>query len=238
MRKQKSRSLSRPKKQVDYIPHDTNFDLSILNTPLTITNNNANTNRPIRPVKLTADKPKENIYDLSNLNIINNDIEIKKENTKTLDEKKLLKGYIEVPQNEWDTIVQGLHIRYLRKDGAFRRGGFVKNSWIGASGKYKDKKVLQLGNSMSYKATKWTIVLDDINKIWKNNNNIYTMPNDNKDTINLNKESITYLNNKVDQLIIDIAKINNEQQRLVNLIKKLHNIKPRSLSQDPDLKNH
>ena len=44
-------------------------------------------------------------------------------------------------------------------------------------------------------------------------------------TIQSSKESIEYLTRTVDQLKIEIAKINNEQTRMVNLIKKLYNIK-------------
>ena len=47
-------------------------------------------------------------------------------------------------------------------------------------------------------------------------------------TINANKESVEYLIRTVDQLKIDISKINNEQIRIVNLIKKLHHIKSSS----------
>ena len=88
---------------------------------------------------------------------------------------------------------------------------------------------------MSYKAVKWSISFDNIDKIWKKKNNIYSMPVDNKGVIDSNTESIEYLKTKLDQFSVDIAKINNEQQRIVNLIKKLHNIRSRSSSRENHL---
>jgi len=188
--------------------------------------------RPIKPVREKKSVVKPNIYDLSALANVENDIEIKKKENSKMDREQLLKGYDEVPQSEWKSLAYGIHIRYLRKDGLFRKGGFVKNTWVGLTGVNKGKNVIQMCNNMSYKAVKWVISLDKLDKIWKKKNNMYTMPVDNKGVIDSNKESIEYLRTKVDQFSVDIAKINNEQQRIVNLIKKLHNIRSRSSSRE------
>jgi hypothetical protein len=241
----KSRILS--KSPVSYIPHDTNFDLSILDTNQ-VNNNSESVNninivgglskvlrpvKPVRPVKLTKQATnKTNVYDLSTLANVEKDIEIKKTETNKIDRDQLLKGYDEVPRVEWDSLTHGDHIRYLRNDGLFRKGGFIKNTWIGLSGVNKGKNIIQLCNNMSYKAIKWTIPFDNLNKIWKKKNNVHSMPSDNKDVINSNKESIEYIKSKLDQFSVDISKINNEQQRIVNLIKKLHNIRSRSSSRE------
>lgn len=177
-----------------------------------------------------------NIFDLTALVGVQNEQELKKTvNTVTINEQeKMLQNYEEVDSTEWAAIVPSTHVRYLRKDGAFRRGGFVKNSWVGLYGASKGKKCLQLSSAQSYKSTKWTICLDDIDKIWQKKLNIVDEGEKNTispvlhTTINANKESVEYLIRMVDQLKIDISKINNEQTRIVNLIKKLHHIKSSS----------
>jgi hypothetical protein len=174
-----------------------------------------------------------NIFDLTALAGMQNEQEIKKTiNTVTMDEQtKMLQNYHDVKNADWETIPQSSHIRYLRKDGSFRRGGFVKNSWIGLYGNSKGKKCLQLSSSPGYKSTMWTICLDDIEKIWQKNPTVATAGEKNiispemNTTIQSNKESVEYLVRSVDQLKIDMSKITNEQTRIVNLIKKLHNIK-------------
>jgi hypothetical protein len=234
MRKTK-KNTKNSKYNNNYIPHNTNFDLSKLDNDIQnqITGGVSKSTRPVKPVSLSK-KPivKSNIYDLSTLADIENDIEIKKKENTKIDRDKLLIGYDEVPQVEWESLTKGVHIRYLRKNGFFRKGGFIKDVWIGLSGENKGKNVIRLCNNMSYKAVIWTITFDQIDKIWKKKINIYTMPSDNKGVIDSNKESIEYLTTRLDQFAIDISKINNEQQRIVNLIKKLHNIRSRSTSRE------
>lgn len=174
-----------------------------------------------------------NIFDLTALVGIQNEQEMKK-NTNIItpeEQQKMLKNYSEVESTEWDTIPISTHIRYLRKDGSFRVGGFVKNSWIGLYGASKGKKCLQLSSSQDYKSNKWSICLNDIEKIWKKNTNDLSEKNsilELKNNIQSYKENIDYLIRTVEQNKIDISKINNEQTRIINLIKKLHNIKSTS----------
>ena len=172
---------------------------------------------------------KENIFDLTKLTSFENDVRIKDTSKEiTLqDRESLLQGCTEVPRDKWDTLDTDTYIRYLRKDGNFRIGGLVKNIWVSTNGKNIGKKVIQLSSNNSYKSNKWNIVLDDVEKIWKKNT-IGSSTTGNSDMEKINKsniESIEYLTKTVDQLKIDISKINNEQQRIVNLIRKLHNIK-------------
>lgn len=181
---------------------------------------------------------KENIFDLTKLIPMENEEELKKQVTTitSSDQERLLKGYVEAPSDEWEKFALNTHVRYLRKDGSFRRGGFVKNIWVGSIGKNTGKKTMQLASSLSFKSTKWTIVLDDIDKIWKKNTTYDNSQQSEstadvgelKITMTANTEAIEYLTKTVDQIKVDIAKINNEQQRIVNLIKKLHGIRSRS----------
>lgn len=181
---------------------------------------------------MDGDKTKKsdvNIFDLSALAGIQNEEEIKKDSTIITpdDQEKLLKDYTEIKKEEWSEIPTNTHIRYLRKDGAFRRGGFVKNSWIGLHGASKDKKCLQLTSNMSYKSSKWTVCLDDLEKIWqkKQAEQKNIISNEIQNTIKSNAETNEYLVRSVEQLKIDVAHLNNEQKRIINLIKKLHGIK-------------
>lgn len=184
-------------------------------------------------VKKTKDVSGEtNIFDLTALVGIQNEQEIKKKTSGVTPEEqeKMLKNYSEINKSEWESIPIFTHIRYLRKDGAFRTGGFVKNSWVGLYGPSKGKKCLQLAAGQDYKSTKWTICLNDIEKIWQKNNDVGASSDKNlsteiKNNIQSNKENMEYLLRTVEQNKIDIAKIINEQTRIINLIKKLHNIK-------------
>jgi hypothetical protein len=178
------------------------------------------------------ESPPVNMFDLSAFVGTQNDHEVKQAAGTTPEEQeKMLRNYTEVDKATWAAIPMDSHIRYLRKDGAFRRGGFVKNSWVGTYGASAGKKCLQLSAAQSYKSTKWTVCLDDIEKIWKLNSAGSSAGEKNiispeiLTTVQTNKENIEYLMRAVEQLKIDMAKITNEQTRIINLIKKLHNIK-------------
>ena len=186
---------------------------------------------------------KENIFDLTKLVSMENEEELKKESTEitSSDQDKLLENYIEVASSDWDKIPKNTHIRYMRKDGNFRKGGFVKASWISSYGKDKGKKSLQLASNMSYKATKWTIVLDEVDRIWKKNitSNISSNTSNTSNISNggdtdavaglqnqvkTNTELIEHLTKVVENLKIDNARLANDQTRTLNLIKKIYPI--------------
>jgi hypothetical protein len=188
----------------------------------------------------SVEAPKENIFDLTKLVGIQHEEQIKKEsNVITPDEQnKMTMGYTEVSQSEWESIPKGAHIRYLRKDGNFRTGGYVRNVWINAYGVNKGRKCVQLASALGYKAKTWTVCFDDVDKIWKQTESenqfgqpMQQMANVDVSGIKTNAESIEYLTKSMDQMKITMTKLHNEQTRIVNLIKKLHNIqsKPRAL---------
>ena len=126
-----------------------------------------------------------NIFDLTVLSGIQNEQELKKNiNIVSLeDQAKLLTDYNAVNIADWTSIPKGDHIRYLRKDGSFRRGGFVLNVWVGTYGTSKDKTCIQLSSSPYYKSTKWNVCIDDIDKIWKKKSN--GIIDENKDLLNV-----------------------------------------------------
>jgi hypothetical protein len=177
-------------------------------------------------------KEVENPYDLTKLANIEEDCEIKKSASilSTADQNKLLEGCIEVPKDQWDNLKYNNFIKYLRKDGSFRKGGYFKNSWIGNYGKTKDKKCIQLASSKNFKSTMWIICHDVVDKIWKNNDDEISrtqnrMSPEMSAMINENNESIVYLSKSMDNIKTEMARLNNEQKRIINLIKKLHGIK-------------
>ena len=75
--------------------------------------------------------------------------------------KTLLIGYAEVPVLSWGEIPKISHIRYIKKDGTFVRGGFVINN---------DNGVLQLANNLNTRApgyTTWFASHSSLDKIYK-----------------------------------------------------------------------
>jgi hypothetical protein len=186
---------------------------------------------------------KENIFDLSKLAPIELDHEIQKSSSIiTIDDQvKLLVGFNEMPKSDWGTLKMNDFVRYLRKDGSFRRGGYFKNAWTGTYGKNNGKECVQLSSSKSFKGNTWSVCHDDIDKIWKNAdtqikgasvNNTSNNGQESKnidpeilENISKNQESIEYMSKSMEQIKIDILKINNEQKRIINLIKKLHGIR-------------
>lgn len=178
----------------------------------------------------------ENIFDLTKLVSMENEeqVEIEKNLINKNEQEKLLQNYIEVDKNNWDKIPKNTHIRYLRNDGLFRRGGFIKNIWINSYGTKQGTKCIQLASNMTYKAQKWTVSINDINKIWKKNDIELIQNNENTDiitsrinilseTIEKNKENIDYLLKITDQLKLTLKQTQNDQQRIMNLIKQIHN---------------
>lgn len=186
--------------------------------------------------KSKENKPKDNIFDLTKLAPIELDHELQQTSTIiTIDEQnKLLEEYDELPCEEWGNLTLNDCVRYLRKDGSFRKGGYFKNSWIGSFGKQNGKKCMQLSSAPHFKSAKWTVCYNDLDKLWvKKNNQICTsnptaVDPELKNIINAQQETIEYMSKSVEQLKIDMLKINNEQKRIINLIKKLHGIKSSS----------
>lgn len=173
---------------------------------------------------------KENIFDLTKVPI-KVEQEVEKLNLDTnIEIKELTKGFIEISPGEWDCFKYNDFIRYLRKDGAFRKGGYFKNSWVGNYGKTNGKKCIQLSSLPTFDGKTWQVCHDDISKIWKQKEVDEQCGSDQKiniQMINENKESIQFLTKSLEQVKTDILRINNEQKRIINLIKKLHNISVR-----------
>ena len=178
-------------------------------------------------------KEPENIFDLTKLAKIELDHEVKPKAAmiSSEEQQKLLNEYAEVPREDWIKLTDGDIIRYLRKDGIFRKGGLFKNSWIGTSGRNKDKHCIQMApliskynNNGNNNGNTWTICHDDIDKIWKKKRLTLEIPQEGS-KMSIMEEKIEFLTRTTEQQKIDLLKLKNEQTRIINLIKKLHNIR-------------
>lgn len=166
---------------------------------------------------------KENIFDLTKLAPVEIQKEVEPISKKitVVDQEKLLKNYEILPRDKWDTLIIGDHIRYLRKDGMFRRGGYYKGAHITQDGKNEGKPYIKLSTSPMYNIKTWTVPHSDLENIYKKKTNgVIQLTKSSMD----NSETIEYLTKSVDQLKIDMLKSSNEQKRIISLIKKLHGI--------------
>jgi hypothetical protein len=92
------------------------------------------------------------------------------------DKTRLLQGYTLVPQHNWTSnhLTPNSHIRYQQKDGAFRQGGFIMDSFIGKNG-----LVIKLTAKSSKSAREpftWHISTGNVGSIWKKNYNDSNQP--------------------------------------------------------------
>ena len=85
----------------------------------------------------------------------------------TLDEQKeLLVGYVIAPPESWNELPYRAHLRYIKIDGSFVRGGFFKNFWKRNDG----QQMMQLENNLNRKAqnySTWAAPLSSIRTLYK-----------------------------------------------------------------------
>lgn len=190
---------------VDFIPDETDFDLSLLDPPM-MTGGGSK-------VK-TANKV-DNIFDISANRFA--------DANSGYDMKELLKGYDEIPRAKWEEIEPNTHVRYLRKDGKFRKGGYVVSVSKVSSGRYKGSTTMTLRHSFGNGKT-WNLPCDNVKKIWaKEHHGASANGVPSKDLADM-KSTLEYLKGKVDSIEVTQQQQANEQSRIVNLIKKLHGI--------------
>jgi len=167
------------------------------------------------------EEPKKNIFDLHALANEVKEIEVSKSNViGPGEQEKLLENYAEVPKDKWEKIPVGSHVRYLRKDGGFRSGGFIQSMWSKIMGD-QQMSYFQLGKYQNSKKN-WKLPLISVDKLWVSNVGIENPKI--KEDISANAEDLEYLKSAVEQLKADMSKMNNEQNRILNLIKKLHKL--------------
>lgn len=77
---------------------------------------------------------------------------------------KMLNGYVSLPQKSWAALDHGAHVRYIRLDGRFVRGGFVSGYSM-----QNGRRLLTLANGFNATAkgySVWTIGLDSIKQLY------------------------------------------------------------------------
>jgi hypothetical protein len=187
---------------------------------------------------------KQNIFDLSKLVPKSNDIEIENTysgNANNGNTDELLVGYTEVPKDKWINIPYKSHIRYLRTDGKFVKGGFIL-SLVNMSDKagIPTIKINITSTLNKQNSSNWSVYATSIDKIWKQNydetnpNNL-TNPNNVglegssnevanlKTKLNQAIEEINQLNKKNNAIIAELQRLKNDQTRMIQMISKINN---------------
>lgn len=162
---------------------------------------------------------KENIYDLDAIVGKNEDVEVKRATPAIItddDMDELLVGYKLLPNSEWKTLKHYNHIRYQRKDGTFRKGGYIKNIWMNTD---TNKIKMELAGNLNYGARTWTINLQYIEKIWLKIDAVSAPALTDMTEMN---EKIEKLEQVCASLTKEIVRMNNEQKRVLTLIKKIN----------------
>jgi hypothetical protein len=150
--------------------------------------------------------------------------------------KEYLKNFILIPKDQWKTMPVNSYISYIKEDGKFVKGGFVKlifnkkNTDSENESEYLiyGTKIDKYNNDKYYK--EFTINLSNIKDIYKRIEQSaiieYQIIKN-----NINKV-IAEVNNKIEEvvnklLIIDkkISKLEDNHYKTLKLIKNLHNIK-------------
>jgi hypothetical protein len=122
------------------------------------------------------------------------------------EKKELLVGYAVVPPDTWETIPYKSHIRYIKTDGSFVRGGFFKNLWVKGG-----MSMLQLENNLNRKApgyVTWAVPFDTIKVVYKKYNkpssieiaSLYKKIEQQRVTINTLVDAINSLDGRVKAL--------------------------------------
>lgn len=166
------------------------------------------------------------MYDLSKLVSQNNDVEVKGAlQSKTPPDPH---EYELVDRQNWEKIPKKTFIRYQKKDGAIPRGGFVRSIW--RSSDETDNVRIELSNGFGANSLSWNVFTKNLDKIWRKihaEEEIEVEPEEIKLEVKIKelKKDVDFCRDSIEQIKIEIQKINNEQIRVVKLIKKLHNLK-------------
>jgi hypothetical protein len=137
----------------------------------------------------------------------------------------LLEGYQIINPIYWDKIPYQSHIRYLRTDGKFIKGGFI----IAVVNDFDQNNAptlrFDLISNLNSKPVKWSVYKGNIAKIWiKSDEAVAPQMSLPPTPIDKTKEELDYLKQSVDQMRQKMQQMENELIRTLRLIKKLHNI--------------
>ena len=131
--------------------------------------------------------------------------------------RELLIGYTEVPPSQWKEIPVVSHIRYVKKDGTFVRGGFVINN---------DNGVMQLANNLNKQAlgyTAWFASHASLSKIYKKGA-AESHPEEIKVETNRQTDIIRQMNKLIDAVKQQKTRLDTQEielKRLQQVVKKI-----------------
>lgn len=170
-----------------------------------------------------------NIFDLTQLGSTsitddaNNEVKVADGGAvKLVDKESLLSDFKLVDPAEWDKLQYRQMIRYEKTNGEFKKGGFVTGTVQTLDLAGNPTLKIDLISSFKPNAIKWSIYKNNVAKIWaKVNENAPAMPSID---ITALQEDISFLKKIVEQLQVKQQNLENENTRLVKLVKKLHNI--------------
>jgi hypothetical protein len=155
----------------------------------------------------------ENPFDLTKLVVAGGLVEKHKykPDTYTPEEKKdMLNGFVRVPREKWLQLEIGAHIRYERKTGDMRKGGYVQ--YIDPKGEYIMVSVSNVG----YQSRGWKLPLVGVSEIWRERATASVPTSNVVPTIIDDKDKhIAALEEDIRKLKIEIQRVMDQQKRII-----------------------
>ena len=99
--------------------------------------------------------------------------------------QEMLENYDEIPRNEWANLQIGTHIRYMKKSGDFKPGGFIRNKKLGDKPSFLLENVPFGSKASNPNYVSWMMLFDSVLKVFAKNKNsqsvkqdeVYSRPN-------------------------------------------------------------
>jgi hypothetical protein len=140
----------------------------------------------------------------------------KPESYNTEEKKNMLKGFERVPNTKWLQLPIGTCIRYIRKDGDMRKGGYIK--YIDPNGEFMSISLTSLDQPQS---KHWRLPLSGVSELWKaTSSSSHDVPSQASISVvsNDKDEQIASLKEDIRQLKIEIQRVMNQQKRIIKSV--------------------
>jgi len=163
----------------------------------------------------------DNPYDLTKLVTMGGLIEKHKYKPEVFtgeEQKEMLRGFELVPKDSWTMLAVGTFIRYIRKDGEMRKGGYIR--YIDPAGEFMSVSL----TPPAQQSKTWRLPLSGVAQIWRSLSPVAmqtqmqarksqpaTASTDLTDTVAALKEDIR-------QLKIEIQRVMNQQKRIIKSV--------------------
>lgn len=149
--------------------------------------------------------------------------------------QEMLENYNEIPKSEWLNLPIGSHIRYMKKSGDFKPGGFIRVKKNGDKSHFLLENVPFGSKSSNSNYSSWVMNFDSVSKIFAKDKNAQTQqfvpPSENKQANSFNPEIIVeqgMMQKEIDNLkkIISennskLSKLNEELADLTLVVRKM-----------------